>query len=35
MVLYLQVNLEGHPDQFKIKDYSWIPKDSPYWKDDV
>jgi len=23
------------PDQFKIKDYSWIPKDSPYWKDDV
>lgn len=23
------------PHQFKIKDYSWIPKDSPYWKDDV
>jgi hypothetical protein len=23
------------PDQFKIKDYSWIPKDSPYWKDYV
>jgi hypothetical protein len=21
------------PDQFKIKDYSWIPKDSPYLKD--
>jgi hypothetical protein len=23
------------PDQLKIKDYSWIPKDSHYWKEDI
>jgi hypothetical protein len=23
------------PDQLKLKDYSWIPKESPYWKDDI
>ncbi|HEX7258850.1 MAG TPA: hypothetical protein VF242_12400 [Nitrososphaeraceae archaeon] len=23
------------PDQLQIKDYSWIPKDSPYWKGDI
>ena len=22
-------------DQLQIKDYSWIPKDSPYWIDDI
>jgi hypothetical protein len=23
------------PNQLTLKDYSWIPKDSPYWKDDI
>ena len=23
------------PEQIKLKDFSWIPKDSSYWKDDI
>ena len=23
------------PEQLKLKDYSWIPKDSPYWNEEI